>query len=111
MGRSYRILVENSEGKRPLGRPRCRLVDHVKMYLRDVGWGGMDWIDVVQDYCQVAVVLWNCFRNSDAVRLLGSSIFLLALLITSPAPPSQTLLLSIILTHVAAFQHNILPAY
>jgi hypothetical protein len=52
-------------------------VDNIKMNLREVGCGGVDWIDVVQDYCQVVVILWNYFRNSDAVRLLGSSIFLL----------------------------------
>jgi hypothetical protein len=41
--------VGKPEGKRPLGRPRCRCVDNIKMDLRDVGWGGMDWIDVVPD--------------------------------------------------------------
>jgi hypothetical protein len=37
------------EGKRPLGRPRCRWVDNIKMDLQDVGCGGMDWIELVQD--------------------------------------------------------------
>jgi hypothetical protein len=37
-----RILVEKPEGKRPLGRPRCRWVDNIKMDLREIGWGGMD---------------------------------------------------------------------
>jgi hypothetical protein len=39
-----RILVGKPEEKRPLGRPRRRWVDNNKMDLRDVGWGGMDWI-------------------------------------------------------------------
>jgi transposase len=46
---AYRILVRNPERKRPLGRPRCRWVDNIKMYLREVGWDGMDWIDLAQD--------------------------------------------------------------
>jgi hypothetical protein len=37
------------EGKRPLGRPRRRWVDNVKMDLMEIGWGGMDWIDLAQD--------------------------------------------------------------
>jgi hypothetical protein len=36
------LLVGNPEGKRPLGRPRCRWVDNIKIDLEEVGWGGMD---------------------------------------------------------------------
>jgi hypothetical protein len=39
---AYRILVGNPEGKRPLGRPRRRWVNNVKMNLREMGLGGMD---------------------------------------------------------------------
>jgi hypothetical protein len=46
---SYRILVGMPERKRPLGRRRRRWVDTIKMYLREVGWDGMDWIDVAED--------------------------------------------------------------
>jgi hypothetical protein len=46
---AYRILVEKSEGKRPLGRPRRRWVDNIKMDLREIGWDGMDWIELPQD--------------------------------------------------------------
>jgi hypothetical protein len=46
---AYRILVENPEGKRPVGRPTRRWLDNIKMDLREIGWGGMQWIDVVQD--------------------------------------------------------------
>jgi hypothetical protein len=41
---AYRLLVGKPEGKRPFGRPRCRLVDNIKMDLVEVGWGGVDWI-------------------------------------------------------------------
>jgi hypothetical protein len=37
------------EGKRPLGRPRHRWVDNIKINLRETGWDGMDWIDLAQD--------------------------------------------------------------
>jgi hypothetical protein len=40
--------VGNPEGKRPLGRPRHRWVDSIKIYLREIGWDGMDWIDLAQ---------------------------------------------------------------
>jgi hypothetical protein len=41
---TYKLLVRKMEGKRPLGGPRCRWVDHIKMDLRDrIGWGGLDW--------------------------------------------------------------------
>jgi hypothetical protein len=40
--------VGKPEGKRPLGRPIRRWVDNIKMDLREVGWGGMNWIDLAQ---------------------------------------------------------------
>jgi hypothetical protein len=46
---AYRILVGNPEAKRPLGRPRRRWVDNIKMDLREIGWDGGDWIDLPQD--------------------------------------------------------------
>ena len=45
----YRVLVGKSEGKRPLGRPRRRWVDNIRMYLQDVGCGYMDWLGLAQD--------------------------------------------------------------
>ena len=44
-----RVLVGKSEGKRPLGRPRCRWEDNIKMNIQEVGCGGMDWIELAQD--------------------------------------------------------------
>jgi hypothetical protein len=40
---AYGILVGKPEGKRPLGRPRCRWVIILKWILREIGWGDMDW--------------------------------------------------------------------
>jgi hypothetical protein len=44
-----RILVGKPEGKRPLGRPRRRWVDNIKMYLGEIGWDGREWIELAQD--------------------------------------------------------------
>jgi hypothetical protein len=41
--------VGKPEGRRPLVRPRRRWEDNIKIYLREVGWGGMDWINLAQD--------------------------------------------------------------
>jgi hypothetical protein len=41
--------VGKPEGKRPLGRPRRRWEDNIRMYLREIGWGDVDWIDLAQD--------------------------------------------------------------
>ena len=48
------------EGKRPLGRPRRRWDDNIKMYLQEVGWKGMDWIDL-------AVDMGSCERGSKSL--------------------------------------------
>jgi len=45
----YRVFVGKPEGKRPLGRPRRRWEDNIKMDLQEVGCGGMDWIELAQD--------------------------------------------------------------
>jgi hypothetical protein len=55
----YRILVGKREGKKPLGRPRRRWVDNNKMVLREIGWGGMDWIDLAWDGDQ-----WRALVNT-----------------------------------------------
>jgi hypothetical protein len=46
---AYRILVGKPEGRRPLGRPRRRRVDDIKMDFRETGWDSMNWIDLPQD--------------------------------------------------------------
>jgi len=45
----YRVLVGKPGGKRPLGRPRCRWEDSIRMDLQEVGCWGMDWIELAQD--------------------------------------------------------------
>jgi hypothetical protein len=54
---AYRILVGMPKGKRPLRRPRRRWVDNIKMDLREIGWDGVDWIDMAQDRDLVNTVL------------------------------------------------------
>jgi hypothetical protein len=44
-----RIVINESEGKRPLERPRRRRVDNIKMDFREIGWDGMDWTNLAQD--------------------------------------------------------------
>jgi hypothetical protein len=56
---AYRILVRKPEGKRPLGRPRCEQVDNIKMDFREIGCGGMDWIDLAQNRDQ-----WRALMNT-----------------------------------------------
>jgi hypothetical protein len=46
---AYRTLIRKPEGKRPLGRPRRRWVDNIKIGLREIGCDGVDWIDLAQD--------------------------------------------------------------
>ena len=45
----YRVLVGKSEEKKPLGRPRRRWENNIKMDLQELGCGGVDWIDLAQD--------------------------------------------------------------
>jgi hypothetical protein len=56
---THKILVGKPEGKRPLGRPRRRWVDNIKMDLREIGWDGVDWMDMVQDRDQ-----WKALVNT-----------------------------------------------
>jgi hypothetical protein len=46
---AYKLLMGKPEGKRPLGRPRRRWVDNIRMDLEEVGWGDVDWIGLAQD--------------------------------------------------------------
>jgi hypothetical protein len=45
----YRVLMGKSEGNRPLGRPRRRWKDGIRMDVREIGWGSVDWIQLAQD--------------------------------------------------------------
>jgi hypothetical protein len=46
---AYRILVGKPEGERPLGRPRRRWMDNIKMDLSEIGWDDVEWTDMTQD--------------------------------------------------------------
>jgi hypothetical protein len=65
-------LVGKPEGKRPLGRPRCRWVDNIKIALRETGWDGMDWINLAQDRDQWRALV-NTVMNLRVPKMLGSS--------------------------------------
>jgi hypothetical protein len=56
---AYRTLLGKPEGKRPLGRPRRKWVDNIKMYLREIGWDGVDWINMARDRD-----LWRALLNT-----------------------------------------------
>jgi hypothetical protein len=48
----YRVLVGRPEGKRPLGRPRCRWEDNIKLALREIGIDGANWIRQIAVFCE-----------------------------------------------------------
>jgi hypothetical protein len=52
-----RILVGKPEGRRPLGKPRRRWMDNIKMDLREIGWDDVDWVDLAQDRALVNTVM------------------------------------------------------
>jgi hypothetical protein len=56
---AYRLLLGKPEGKIPLGRPRGRWVDNIRMDLREVGWGDVDWIGLAKDRNR-----WRALVNS-----------------------------------------------
>jgi hypothetical protein len=56
---AYRLLVGKSEGRRPLGRPRRKWVDNIRLVLGEVGWGNVDWIGLAQDRNR-----WRALVNS-----------------------------------------------
>jgi len=59
----YRVLVGKPEGERPLGRPSRKWEDNIKMDLKEVGWAGLDWIDLAED--------------RDRWRALGNAVMIL----------------------------------
>jgi hypothetical protein len=58
MRNAYRILVGKPKRKRPLGRPRRRWVDNIKMDLGEIGWDGSEWNELAQDKDQ-----WRALVN------------------------------------------------
>jgi hypothetical protein len=58
-GNMYKVLVGKPEGKRPLERLKCRWEDGIRMDLREIGLGGVEWIQLAQDRNQ-----WQPFMNA-----------------------------------------------
>jgi hypothetical protein len=56
---AYKLLVRKPEGRRPLGRQRCRWLDNIRMDLVEMGWGDVDWIGLAQDRNR-----WRALVNS-----------------------------------------------
>jgi hypothetical protein len=56
---AYRLLVGKPEGRRPLGRPRCRWLNNIRRDLVEVVWGDVDWIGLAQDRDR-----WRALVNS-----------------------------------------------
>jgi hypothetical protein len=59
-------LVGRPEGERPLGRPKYRWEDNIKMYLREIGIEGANWIRLAQDRVQ-----WRAFVNVSSIKKAG----------------------------------------
>jgi hypothetical protein len=64
----YSIFVRNPRGRKPLGRPRRRWKDNIRMYLRKVVWDGVDWIHVTQDRDQWRAVVEDGNVTSGSIK-------------------------------------------
>jgi hypothetical protein len=62
---AYSILVGRPVGRRPLGRPRCRWEDNIKMDLREIGFGDVDWVHFAQDRDR-----WRAVVNTVMILLV-----------------------------------------
>ena len=67
-----RVLVGKSEGKRPLGRPRRRWEDNIKMDVQELGWEGIDWIELSQDRDSWRALV-NAIINLRVLEMWGIS--------------------------------------
>jgi hypothetical protein len=70
----YRVLVENPIGKRPVERPRCRWEDGIRMDLREISLGSLEWIQLAQDTDRLQFLV-NTMMN---VRVLAQRSYSLA---------------------------------
>ena len=68
----HRVLVGKPEGKRPLGRPRRRWEDNIKMDLREVGGGDGDWVELAQDRDRLRALV-GTVRNLRVPKMRGIS--------------------------------------
>jgi hypothetical protein len=68
---AYKILVGKPEGKGPLGRRRCKWADNIKMDLREIVCGGMDWINLARDRDQWRALV-NRVMNLQVSQIAGN---------------------------------------
>jgi hypothetical protein len=64
---AYRVMEGKPEGKRPLGTPRRKWEDNIKMDLIEIEYGGMDWIDLAQDRAQLRALV-NTVMNLGTIK-------------------------------------------
>jgi hypothetical protein len=64
----YRLLVRKAERKRPLGRPRRRWVDNIRMNLGEVGWGDVDWIGLAKDRNRLRALVNSVIETSGSMK-------------------------------------------
>jgi hypothetical protein len=64
----YKVLVRKPEGKRPLGRPRHRWEDNIKMDIQEMGCGGMGWIGVAQNRDSWRALNECCNEHSGSIK-------------------------------------------
>jgi hypothetical protein len=69
--KAYRLLVGKPEGRRPLGRPRRRWLDNIRMDLVEEGWGDVDWIGLAQDRDRWRALV-NSALNLQVQKMLGN---------------------------------------
>jgi hypothetical protein len=69
----YRLLVGKPEGKRPLGRPRCKWIDNIKMDLLDIGVNVVDWIGLVQDRYRWRALVNSVMNLRVPLKMLGTT--------------------------------------
>jgi hypothetical protein len=65
---AYSVLVGKPEGKRPLGRPRRRWVDNIRMNLGGVGWGDVDWIGLAKDRNRLRAIVNSVLNLQGSMK-------------------------------------------
>jgi hypothetical protein len=61
----YRLLVGTPEGKRPLGRPRHRRIENIKLNLIEIGLGGVNWIGLAEERCNEPSGSVKCWETTE----------------------------------------------
>jgi hypothetical protein len=74
---AYRLVVGKPEGRRPLGRPRSRCVDNIRMDLLELGWSDVDWVGLAQDRdrwssCEFGIELSGSVKCWETIECLNN---------------------------------------